>query len=138
MTERYITIGIEKYDDDFKILYDENMTLEQFHISLEKAIGPCKLNIIKYEEKKNKKMKDFVNGNTNIYVINNDNLGNILKYWKGNFIIKNNSCFRDSFVQCLIHSLAETLFKKEEEFRKKNGLSILEIFKENKNNSQDS
>ena len=80
MTERYITIGIEKYDDDFKIPYDENMTLEQFHISLEKAIGPCKLNITKYEEKKTKKMKDFVNGNTNIYLINNDNLGTILKY----------------------------------------------------------
>ena len=70
MAENYITIGIERYDDNFKIPYDENMTLEQFHNSLEKAIGPCKLNITKYKEKKNKKMKDFLTENTYIYLIN--------------------------------------------------------------------
>ena len=112
-----VTIGIEKYDNDFSIPYDENMTLEQFHNVLEKAIGPFKLNITQFEKKKNLKMKDFVKGNTNIYLLDNENLGNIIKHWKGNFINQYNSCFKDSFIQSLVHSMAETLVKKEEEFR---------------------
>ena len=80
-----LTIGIEKYNAQFSIPYEKNMTLEQFHEALKKALGfPCKLTIFPYE--KNKKKKDIVKGNTNISVLNNDNLLSIIKYWKGNFI----------------------------------------------------
>ena len=113
------------------------MTLEQFHNVLEKAIGPCKLNIIQFEKKKNLKMKDFVKGNTNIYFLDNENLGNIIKHWKGNFINQYNSCFKDSFIQSLVHSMAETLVKKEEEFRKKKGLPVSKNFKDYDNNSSE-
>lgn len=131
----FVTIGIEKYDDEFSLPYDENMTLEQFHNVLEKAIGPCKLNIIQFEKKKNLKMKDFVKGNTNIFLLDNENLGNIIKHWKGNFINQNNSCFKDSYVQSLVHSLAETLVKKEEELRRVKGLPVSKNFMEYDNNS---
>ena len=116
----FVTIGIEKYDDDFSIPYDENMTLGQFHDMLEKAIGPGQLNMdkSKFEKNKNQKMKDFVKGNTKIFVLNNENLGNMIKYWEGNFKNYQNSCFKDSFVQSLVHSMAETLFKKEGELRR--------------------
>lgn len=48
----FITIGIENYNFDLSLPYDENMTLEQFYNVLEKAIGPCKLNITQFEKKK--------------------------------------------------------------------------------------
>ena len=131
----FVTIGIEKYDDEFSLPYDENMTLEQFHNVLEKAIGPCKLNIIQFEKKKNLKMKDFVKGNTNIFLLDNENLGNIIKHWKGNFINQYNSCFKDSYVQSLVHSLAETLVKKEKELRRVKGLPVSKNFMEYDNNS---
>ena len=132
----FMKIGIEKYDDDFSLPYDENMTLEKYHNVLEKAIGPCKLNIIKFDDKKNLKMKDYVEkyGN-NILLLNNENLGNIIKYWKGNFINQYNSCFKDSLVQSLVHSMAEALVKKEEEKRMKKGLPVAKNFNEYDNNS---
>ena len=133
----FLTIGIEKYDKDFSLPYHENMTLEQFHDALEKAIGPCKLNIAEFERKKKFKMKDFVKSNTNIYLLKNENLGNVIVHWKGNFINKENSCFKDSFVQSLVHSIAETLVKKEEELRKANGLSVSKNFKDYDNNSSE-
>ena len=136
-----IKVGIEKYDDDFLIPYDESMTLERFKTALEKAIGsPCKLNTTKYEKNKKQTMKDFVekNGN-NIFLLENDNLGSFIKHWKGNFINKNNSCFKDSFVQSLVHSMTEAIVKREEELRKKQGLPIAKDFKSyNNGNNSDS
>jgi hypothetical protein len=64
-------------------------------------------------------------------------LGNIIKHWKGNFINQNNSCFRDSFVESLVYSMAETLVKKEEEFRKKKGLPTSKNFMDYNNNSSE-
>ena len=113
------------------------MTLEQFHNVLEKAIGPCKLNIAQFEKRKNLKMKYFVKGNTNIFLLNNENLGNVIKYWKGNFTNQNNSCFKDSFVQSLVHSMAETIVKKEEELRRVKGLPVSKTFKDYDNNSSE-
>ena len=85
---------------------------------------------IKYEENKKQKMKDFVkkNGN-NIILLNNENLGSFIKHCKGNFKNKNNSCFKDSYVQSLVHSMIETIVKKEEELRKQQGLPIAKDFK---------
>ena len=136
----FVTIGIKKYDDDFSIPYNENMTLEQFHDMIEKAIGcPCQLNMSKskYEKNKNQKMKDFVKGNTNIFFLENENLGNIIKYWKGNLKNTNNSCFKDSFVQTLVHSMAEAIVKKEEELRRVKGLSVSKNFRDYDNNSSE-
>ena len=48
----FVKIGIDKYDDEFSLPYDDNMTLEEFHNALEKAVGPFKLNITKFEKKK--------------------------------------------------------------------------------------
>lgn len=133
----FINIEIDKYDDNFRVPYDDNMTLEQFHRGLEKVVGPCKLTISKYEEKKNKKLKEVFKGDY-IYCIKNENLGSIIKKWKGNFINKNNSCYRDSFIQSFIHSMAETLVKKEEEWRRKNGLPTGKNFKDYNNSNNDS
>jgi hypothetical protein len=69
--------------------------------------------------------------------LDNENLGNIIKHWKGNFINQYNSCFRDSFVQSLVYSMAETLVKKEEEFRKKKGLPTSKNFMDYNNNSSE-
>lgn len=53
-----VTVGIEKLDDEFKVPVKEDITLEQFKIALEKALGyKCSLNISKYEQKKNQKVK---------------------------------------------------------------------------------
>ena len=62
----YVNIGIKKYDSEFSIPYDDNMTLEQFRKALEKVVGPCELNIIKYELKKNQKLKDVFKGDNTI------------------------------------------------------------------------
>jgi len=131
----FVTIEIDKYDDEFSLPYDDNMTLEEFHSVLEKAVGPCKLNITKFEEKKNKKMKDVVKDYTNIFLMKNENLGNFIKNWKGNFINERSECFKDSFTQSLVHSIAEALVKKEEELRKKKGLPTSKDFKNYDNNS---
>lgn len=51
--KNFIKIGIEKYDEDFDIPYDPNMTLGTFKEVLEKAIGsPCKLNISNFDKKR--------------------------------------------------------------------------------------
>ena len=47
----YLTIGIQKYDEEFSIPYDKDMTLEEFSDVFEKAIG-CKLTIFNFEKKK--------------------------------------------------------------------------------------
>ena len=133
-----ICIGIEKYGTEVQIPYNGNMTLEQFHKALEKAVGPCTLNICNFENKKNKKLSDVFKGDNYIYLLKNDNLGNTIKYWKGNFINHKNSCYKDSFVQSIVHSMAETIFKKEEELRKKNGLSTAKNFAEYNNSNNDS
>ena len=133
----YVKIGIEKYDEDFTIPYEDNMTLEQFHKAIEKVIGPCKLNISGYEKKKNKKLKEVFKGDNQIFCIENENLGNVIKNSKVNFINNRNSCFRDSFTQSFIHSFAETLVKKEEEWRKKMGLPKAKSFKELGNSKND-
>lgn len=133
-----IKIGIEKYDATFCVPFDDNITLEQFHDALEKIVGLCKLNIAEYEKKKNKKLKEVFKGNNYIYCIKNENLGSIIKKWKGNFINQKNSCFRDSFIQCIIHSMVEKIVKKEEEWRKKNGLSTAQNSIDYNNSNNDS
>ena len=99
------------------------MTLEGFKNSMEEVFGPCKLNVFPYEKNKNKNMNDIVKKYPNIAILNNENLGHLVQKWKGNFINKNYSCFRDSFVQSLVHSLIPKICEKEEENRNKKGLS---------------
>ena len=65
-------------------------------------------------------------------------MGNIIKKWKGNFINENNSCFRDSFAQSIIHSMVESIVKNEEELRRKNGLPKSKNFEDYKNSNNDS
>ena len=65
----------------------------------------------------------------------NENLGNFIKNWKGNFINKRSKCFKDSFTQSLVHSIAEALVKKEEELRRKKGLPTSKNFQDYANNS---
>ena len=132
-----IKIGIAKYDDEFDIPVDENMTLEDFNNALEKAIGsPIKLNIIKYNEKKYQKMKDFIKKSDHIFILDNENLGSFIKHWKGNFKNQNNSCFKDSNVQSLVHSVISHVVKKEEEQRLNKGLPISKDFKTYKKEGQ--
>lgn len=133
--KNFIKIGIEKYDEDFDIPYDPNMTLGTFKEVLEKAIGsPCKLNISNFDKKKNLKMLEYAT--VNIFTVNNENLGSFISKWKGNFKNENNSCFKDSFFQSFVHSLAENLVKKEEALRTKKGLPPAKNFGDYKNNNE--
>lgn len=125
----YITIGVEKDDNEYEIPYKNEMTLEDFKNAMEEVIGPCKLNVIPYDKNKNKKMNDIVKKYPNIAILNNENLGHLVKNWKGNFINKYNSCSKDSYIQALVHSLIPKMCEKEEENRKKKGLSISKDFK---------
>ena len=128
---KYLIVGIDKYDEDIKIPYNDIMTLGQFKEIIEKAIcSSIKLNITKYDQKKDKPMKEIIKENFNIFALNNENLGDLVKNWKGNFINENNSCYRDSYVQCLIHTLIPKIVEFEEEERKKKGLPIAKDFKE--------
>ena len=130
----YLTVGIERYNDQFSIPYEEDMTLEQFHEVMNKAMGrPCKLNIFPYV--KNRKMKDIVKGNTNICSLNTDDLRSTVNHWKGNFTNMHNDCFKDGFAQSIAHSLSDAIIKKEEEIRLAKGLPIAKNFKEYDNNS---
>lgn len=131
----YLTIGIEKYDDEFSIPYDKNMTLEEFSNVFEKAIG-CKLNIFNFEKKKNMKMKDFVKGNTNICSLKSEKLDEVIKNWKGNFKNYNNSCGRDAHTECIICSLVPKIVQKEEELRKKLGKCVSKDFKSYNHNDK--
>lgn len=134
---KFIKIGIEKYDEDFNIPYDPNMTLGDFKGVLEKVIGsPCKLNITNFDKKKNLKLAEFAKNNSNIFIINNENLGSFISKWKGNFKNKNNSCFKNSFFQLLVHSLAEKIVEKEEDLRRKKGLPTAKKFSDYKNNNK--
>jgi hypothetical protein len=76
---KYLIVGIEKYDEEIKIPYDDNMTLKQFKEMIEKAIcSSIKLNITKYDKKKDKPMKEIIEENSNIFVLNNENLGDLV------------------------------------------------------------
>ena len=67
-----LTIGIKKYNQQFSIPYEEDMTFGQFLEVMDKVLGfPCDTNIF---EDKNKKMKDIVKGITNLTLLNNDSL----------------------------------------------------------------
>ena len=137
--KKYLKVGIEKYDEDIEIPYDENMTLEQFKKSLEKAIGSsCKLNLSKYEQKKGKPMKEVVRENSSIFVLDNVNLGDLIKHSKVNFKNKNNSCFRNSYAQSLIHIIMPKIVEFEEKRRKENGLPTAKDFKEYENKDENS
>ena len=125
----FVKIGIEKYDDEFSLPYEDNMTLEEFHDVLKKAVGSCKLNITQFEKKKKLKMKDVVKNYPNIFLLNNDNLLNFIKKWKGNFINEGSECFKDAFVQ-LVRSMAEKIVEKEEELRRQKGLPVSKNFKD--------
>ena len=126
----YLTIEVEKYDEEIKVPYDPDMTLETFKEMLEKALcSPCKLNITQYEKKKKQKMKDVVNNNTNIFLLNNEHLGSFIKNWKGNFNNLVNDCFKNSFSQSFIHSVVKSLVDKEEAQRKKKGFQQQKILK---------
>ena len=134
--ENCITIGIEKYDEDICVHYDPDMTLESFKAVIEKAIGsPCKPSFSQYEKKKTQKMKDFAKNHNDIFLLNNDNLGSFIKQWKGNFKNEHNSCFKDSFIQSLVHSLIEQIVEKEEALRREKGLPTAKNFKDYKNNN---
>ena len=114
-----VSIGIEKLDDEIKIPIPEDITLEHFKIALEKALGyKINLNILKYDEKKNKKVKDILKNDFSIFIINNENLSNVINHWKGNFINENKSCFQDSFTQAIIRLIVEKL--KQEDIYKNN------------------
>ena len=73
------------------------MTLEQILKVLEKVLGPYKLNITNYENKKIKKIKEVFKSDNNIYCIKNENMRSLIKYIKVNFLNRNNSCFIYSF-----------------------------------------
>ncbi len=108
---------------------------------LKKVLGfPCKLIVIPYEKYKNKKMKDIVKAFPIISCLNNDELLNTIKYWKGNFTNIHNDCFKDSTASTIAHSLTDAIFKKENERRVKLGLPIAKNINDYKNydkNSQD-
>ena len=135
-----MTIGIEKLDDEFEVQIPEDITLEQLKNFLEKALGyKCNINISKYDQKKNKKIKDLFKDNFQIFLVKNENLGSIIKNWKGNFINKNHSCFRDSFIQSIVHSMVEKIVEEEETLRKKNGYPPAKNFNDlNRNSSNNS
>ena len=108
------TIGIKKLDDEFKVQIPDDMTLEEFKNCLEKALGyKCDLNISKYDQKKKQKVKDLFKGDFTIFSIENENIGNIIKHFKANCINKNNDCFKNSFTQSIVHSLAEKIVEQE-------------------------
>lgn len=133
----FVKIGIKKYDVDLEIPYDPNMTLGAFKEVLEKAIGsPCDLCISNFDQKKNKKLSEFANNTSYIFVVQNDNLGSFISKWKGNFQNLKNSCFKDSFFQCLVHSLSEKIVEKEEALRTKKGLLPAKNFLNYQNNNK--
>lgn len=133
-----VTVGIEKLDDEFKVPVKEDITLEQFKIALEKALGyKCSLNISKYEQKKNQKVKDIIKGDSQIFLLKNENLGNIVKRWKGNYININNSCTRDALVKSIICSMIEKVVEQEEILRKNKGFPPAKNFKELNRDSSD-
>ena len=86
-------------------------------------------------KKKTQKMKDFAKNHNNIFLLNNENLGSFIKQWKGNFKNEHNSCFKDSFIQSLVHSLIENIVEKEEAQRREKGLPTAKNFKDYKNNN---
>ena len=132
------TIGIDKLDDEFKIQVKEDMTLEEFKNCLEKALGyKCDLNISKYDQKKKQKVKDLFKGDFTIFSIKNENIGTVIKHFKGNFINKNNGCFRDSLTQSIVHSMADKIVEQEETSRKNKGYPPAKNFKDFKGNSPD-
>ena len=133
-----VTVGIEKLDDEFKVPVKEDITLEQFKIALEKALGyKCSLNISKYEQKKNQKVKDIIKGDSQIFLLKNENLGNIVKRWKGNYININNSCTRDALVKSIICSMIEKVVEQEEILRRNKGFPPAKNFKELNRDSSD-
>ena len=129
------TIGIKKLDDEFKIQIPDDMTLEEFKNCLEKALGyKCDLNISKYDQKKKQKVKDLFKGDFTIFSIENENIGNIIKHFNANCINKNNDCFKNSFTQSIVHSLAEKIVEQE---NTSNGYPRAKNFKDFKGNSPD-
>ena len=132
-----VTIGIDTFDDEFKVpIKDDNITLEQFKISVENALGyKVNLNISKkkYDELKNKKIKDIdLFKYSQIFCVKNENIGNTIKHWTGNFKNIFNSCFRDSLTMSFIHSMAEKIVEIEDNKRKNNGYGPAKSFKEYK------
>ena len=131
-----VTIEVEKLDDEFKVEIPEDMTLEQFKIALDKSLGfNSNLNITKYNQRKNQKVKDFFKGDRSIFLLKNENIGNVIKHWKGNFINNSNSCFRDATVQSIVHSMAEKLVEQVDNSRKNNGFPPAKNFPESNNTS---
>ena len=124
-----VTIGIEKFNNEFKDEIPEDMTLEQLKIALDKSLGfNCNFNIPYYDQKKNQKVKDFLKDDHSIFALRNENIGNFVKHWKGKFINKDNSCFRDSTTQSILHSMAEKIVEKEDISRKNKGYASAKNF----------
>ena len=124
-----VTIGIEKFNNEFKDEIPEDMTLEQLKIALDKSLGfNCNFNIPYYDQKKNQKVKDLLKDDHSIFALRNENIGNFVKHWKGNFINKDNSCFRDSTTQSILHSMAEKIVEKEDISRKNKGYASAKNF----------
>ena len=126
-----LTIFVEKYDDEFEIEYDPEMTLETFKNCMEEVFGPIKLNV-SYKKNKDKKMKDIAAEYNSIAFLNNENLGHKIQKSKVNFINESNSCFKNSFTVTL-RSLIPKICEKEEKNRLDKGLPVLKDFKSLRN-----
>ena len=134
-----LTIGIQKYKQQFSIPYKEDMTFGQFQEVMNKVLGfPCEINI--FEEDKNKKMKDIVKGITNLTILNNNSLLSMINHWKGNCTNTGNDCFKDTAVLSIVGSLSDAIIKREEEMRSEKGLKIGKDFMDyyDKNSPNDS
>ena len=129
--EAFANVFIEKYDQEFSIPYQEEMTLEDFKNSMEKVVGSIKIPM--FNKYKDQKLTEYIKKNPTIVTLDNANLGSLLKNSKVNFINKSNSCARDTFCQVIIHSLVPKIIEIEEQQNLKNGKLPCKNFKEYKN-----
>ena len=126
----FVTVAFKQLDEEFKIEYEENMTLEEFHKALEKVIGPVELNVVGFDKKKNKKMKDLFSNGYQLFTKPSDNIGEQIKSSIINLTNNNNNCPFNSYIQSFVHSVANHFIKNEEQRRIKNGEPPLKNFKQ--------